>query len=80
MPGKSYTWSLSWNGTRIPQDGLRNGLVRIISGSKSLGLASSSMPSAFYVAWGFIINFDKFFLCFLLRQHRVPVSAKGCQL
>lgn len=62
MPGKSCTRSLSWNGTQIPHDSLTNSLIGFISGSKSLGLASSSIPSAFYVTWDFIINFDTFFL------------------
>lgn len=62
MPAKSCTGALSWNRTRIPQDSLGNSLISIISESKSLGPASSSIPSAFFIAWDFIINFDKFFL------------------
>lgn len=54
--------SLSWNGTRTLQDSPRNSIISRISGSKNMGLASSSIPSAFFFAWNFIINFDKFFL------------------
>lgn len=52
-----------WNGTRTLQDSPRNSLISSISGSKKkMGLASSSIPSTFFFAWNFIINFDKFFL------------------
>lgn len=57
--------SLSWNGTRTLQDNPRNSLISSISGSKNMGLASSSIPSAFFFAWNFVINFDKFFLAVL---------------
>lgn len=51
--------SLSWSGTRALQDSPRNSLISSISGSTNTGLASSSIPSAFFFAW--TLNFDKFF-------------------